>query len=458
MTAGSASVGRFSGEHVVVVGAGVAGAAAAQVLLAEGASVTVSEARPLADLPSAGTLVEAGVVVLAGGHDPSHLAGATLVVTGPGVPEQAPILAWARAEGIQVWGEMELGARICAVPYIAVTGTNGKTTVTGMIAACLQAAGTDAVACGNIGHPFPSAAQEDHQALVVECSSFQLRLQESLHPRVSVLLNLAPDHLDWHGSFDAYAGAKASIYRNQSEDDVHVGNRDDPAARAVSDRAPCPVIWTTEHEPRAGEVGIVDGQVVSRAFGQDEVLANLTGDRAGWPADLAAAATAALAFGVPAEAVRGGLASFTPASHRGETVATVAGVRFIDNSKATNVHAALAAIGSVERAVLIAGGRAKGADLTPLRDVADHLSAVFVIGEAAPQLMQVFAGVVPIAEATSIEEAVRSAFDAARSAGDVVLLAPACASWDQFTDYAERGDRFARAARTLAEVSADGRS
>ena len=458
MTARSASVGRFSGERVVVVGAGVAGTAAAQVLLAEGASVTISDARPETDLTNTGQLVDAGVVVLAGGHAPSHLAGATLVVTGPGVPEQAPILGWARAEAIPVWGEMELGARLCDVPYIAVTGTNGKTTVTGMVAACLQAAGTDAVACGNIGYPFPTAAREGHQALVVECSSFQLRLQQSLHPRVSILLNLAPDHLDWHGSFDAYVEAKASIFRNQVGGDAHVGNRDDPAARAVSDQAPCPVVWTTAHEPRAGEVGIVEGQVVSRASGPDEVLADLTLDRAGWPSDLAAAAAAASAFGVPARAVRAGLASFTPAPHRGETVATVAGVRFIDNSKATNVHAAIAAIRGVERAVLIAGGRSKGVDLTPLRAVAEHLSAAVVIGEAAPQLMQVFSGSVPVTQARSIEDAVRAAFGMARGAGDVVLLAPACASWDQFTGYAERGDRFASAARSIAEVNADGRS
>ncbi len=458
MTETPGSSGAFSGERVVVVGAGVAGTAAAHALLAEGASVTVTESRNADELPGLDSLLEAGVLVRAGGHAPSHLDGATLVVTGPGIPEQAPILAWARSADIPVWGEMELGARLCDVPYVAVTGTNGKTTVTGMVAACLQAAGTDAVACGNIGHPFPTAAREGHEALVVECSSFQLRLQESLHPQVSVLLNLAPDHLDWHGSFDAYVEAKASIYRNQAEGDVHVGNRDDPLARAVSDRAPCPIVWTTAGDPREGEVGVASGHVVSRAFGGEQDLGAVTDDRAGWSSDLTAAAAAALAFGVDADSVRSGLRTYTPSSHRGETVATVAGIRFIDNSKATNVHAAVAAIGGVDRAVLIAGGRAKGVDLAPLREVAGHLSAAIVIGEAAPRLVEVFSGAIPVTEASSIEEAVTEAFDVARRTDAVVLLAPACASWDQFTGYAERGDRFAAAARSLQGVRADGRS
>ena len=162
--------------------------------------------------------------------------GATLVVTSPGVPQDAPILTWARERGIPVWGELELGARLCDVPYLAVTGTNGKTTTTGLIASCLRAAGHDAVACGNIGHPFPLAAREGHDVLVVEASSFQLRFVETFHPKVSVLLNLAPDHLDWHGSEQAYVEAKRNIVRAQGEGDTHVGNRDDARAAAVSAR------------------------------------------------------------------------------------------------------------------------------------------------------------------------------------------------------------------------------
>jgi UDP-N-acetylmuramoylalanine--D-glutamate ligase len=447
--------GRFEGERVVVVGAGVAGLAAARVLTREGASVSVSERRDAADLgAAAGELDTMGVTLMAGGHRPAHLEGASLVVTGPGVPEGADVLRWARERGVPVWGEMELGARLCDVRYLAVTGTNGKSTTTGMIASCLRAAGMDAVGCGNIGHPFPLAALEEHEALVVECSSFQLQIQESLHPAVSVLLNLAPDHVDWHGSYAAYVAAKAKVYARQGPGDVHVGNRDDPEAATVSSAAPCDVVWFREGSPAVGEVGYLDGVLVSRL--KDETPLGFVGaDRAGYRADAAAAAAAALSFGAEPEAVRRGLAAYEPLRHRGEVAAVRDGVRFIDNSKATNVHAALAAIDGVEDAVLVAGGRAKGADLTPLATRAGRLRAVVAIGESAPELVRAFEGVRPTAVAASIEEAVGEAFALARPGG-VVLLAPACASWDQFADYAERGDRFAAAAQALSEVSARG--
>jgi UDP-N-acetylmuramoylalanine--D-glutamate ligase len=446
---------RFAGERAVVVGAGVAGLAAARVLAEEGASVTVTERRDPSDLVAAAEeLAGIGVGLRAGGHREDDLGGATLVVTGPGVPEGAPILSWARDRGIPVWGEMELGARLCDVPYVAVTGTNGKSTATGMIAACLRAAGMDAVGCGNIGHPFPLAAREGHDALVVECSSFQLQIQDSLHPAVSVLLNLAPDHLDWHGSYDAYVGAKAKVYARQTIGDVHVGNRDDPQAAAVSAAAPCEVVWFREGPPAQGEVGYEDGELVARV-GDTARLGVVDGDRAGYRADAAAAAAAALSFGADEGSVRRGLAGYEPLGHRGELVALRGGVRFIDNSKATNVHAALAAIDLVRDAVLVAGGRAKGADLGPLASRAHRLRAVVAIGEAAPEVVRVFDGVRPVVAAASIEEAVSEAFALARPGG-VVLLAPACASWDGFVDYAERGDRFAAAARALSEVTARG--
>jgi len=447
--------GRFAGERAVVVGTGVAGTAAAEVLVAEGAEVTVSEREDERALgETAARLRALGVRLLTGGHEPEHLDGATLVVTGPGVPERAPILGWARAQGLPVWGEMELGARVCDVPYLAVTGTNGKTTTTGMIAACLRAGGLDAIACGNIGHPFPAAAREPHDALVVECSSFQLQLQTSFHPTVSVLLNLAPDHLDWHGTYEAYVAAKAKIFANQREGDVHVGNRDDAEAARVSASAPCPVVWTTAGLPGPGEVGFDHGELV-RATEPAQRMGPIDGARAGYRADAAAAAAAAMAFGASAEAVATGLASFTPDRHRGDVVAQADGVRFIDNSKATNVHAALAAIDGVDDAVLIAGGDAKGVDLFPLRSRAGRLRGVVAIGASAPELVRVFEGVVPIETAGSIEDAVATAAFMAGHSG-VVLLAPACASWDQFSGYGERGERFAAAARALSEVGSDG--
>ncbi|MGZ8594505.1 MAG: UDP-N-acetylmuramoyl-L-alanine--D-glutamate ligase [Actinomycetota bacterium] len=447
--------GRFAGERVVVVGAGVAGVAVAEVMVAEGAEVIVSEEATERALGDAATrLHDLGVPLLPGGHELGHLDDATLVVTGPGVPERALVLGWARARGLPVWGEMEVGARVCDAPYVAVTGTNGKTTTTGMIASCLRAGGLDAVACGNIGHPFPTAAREGHGVLVVECSSFQLQLQTSFHPTVSVLLNLAPDHLDWHGSYEAYVAAKAKIFARQGAGDVHVGNRDDAEARRVSSGAPCPVMWTTVGVPGPGEVGFDDDELIL-ATEPAQRLGPVDGARAGYRADAAAAAAASLAFGVTPGAVRTGLATFTPDRHRGETVAEVDGVRFIDNSKATNVHAALAAIDGVDDAVLIAGGDAKGVDLLPLRTRAGRLRGVVAIGEAASELVRVFEGVVPIEDAASIEDAVATAAFMAAPAG-VVLLAPACASWDQFSGYGERGERFTAAARALAEVGSDG--
>ncbi|MEO8423016.1 MAG: UDP-N-acetylmuramoyl-L-alanine--D-glutamate ligase [Actinomycetota bacterium] len=441
--------GDLRGRRVTVIGAGVAGAAAAEALAAEGADVLVSEARPLRDLDEHPRLRELGVEIAAGGHEPSHLDGASLVVTSPGVRQDASVLVWAVERGIPVWGELELGARLCDVPYLAVTGTNGKTTTTGMIASCLRAAGRDAVACGNIGHPFPLAAREGHEVLVVEASSFQLRFVETFHPRVSVLLNLAPDHLDWHGSEQAYVEAKRNIVRAQGEGDTHVGNRDDTRAAAVSAGAPCPVVWFRLAAPDEGEVGYVDGGLVSRAEGTVN-LGPVDPERAGYRADAAAAAAASIAFGVAPEAIRQGLASFTPAHHRGEVVALVDRVRFVDNSKATNVHAALAAIDGVPGAVLIAGGRAKGVDLSPLRSRADRLAGVIAIGESASEIESVFEGLVPVRRAGTIEDATREALTLAPRPG-TVLLAPACASWDMFRDYAERGDRFAAAARALME-------
>jgi UDP-N-acetylmuramoylalanine--D-glutamate ligase len=446
---------RFAGERAVVVGAGVAGTGAARALSAEGAHILVTDARPEEDLASAAELRSLGIDVRAGGHEPGHLEDATLVVTGPGVPPHADVVRWARDRGLPVWGEMEVGARLARTPYIAVTGTNGKTTVTSMIEACLRMGGYDALACGNIGLSFPEAAREDRDVLVVEVSSFQLAQQRSFHPTISVLLNVAPDHLDWHGSFEAYAGAKARIHARQAGTEVHIGNRDDPLAVAISSKATCMVRWFRRGSPEDGDVGYEDGELVARVDGIHR-LGPIEGGRAGYREDAAAAAAVALAYGVDPAAAAAALAGFRPGPHRGEVIATLDGVRFVDNSKATNVHAAAAAIDGAGSAVLIAGGRAKGADLSSLKDHSGRLRAVIAIGEAAPDVVGAFEGSVPTSTAGSIEDAVRDAF-AAAAPGDTVLLAPACASWDQFASYAERGDRFAAAARSLrAEAGARG--
>jgi UDP-N-acetylmuramoylalanine--D-glutamate ligase len=448
--------GRFAGRRAVVIGAGVSGAASARALAEEGASVVVSDERPLDSIDVASELGALGVVVEGGGHRETQLDATDVVVVSPGVAPSAPVIGWALGRSLPVWGELELGARLCDVPYLAVTGTNGKTTTTALLADMIRADGRDAVACGNIGHPFPAAAREDHDVLVVEASSFQLRFQSTFHPRVSVLLNVSPDHLDWHGGPKDYAEAKASIFAAQEGDDVHVGNADDAAAREISSRAPCRQVWFRMlDEPSAGEVGYVDGALVSRIDGERSLGAP-DAERAGFREDAAAAAAAALSFGVDTGAASLALRTFTPAAHRGELVATVGGVRFIDNSKATNVHAALAAIAAIAgRPVLIAGGRAKGVDLSPLADASPALTGVVAIGEAAPAIVALFDGRVPVRVAASIEEAVAVATAMAPPEG-TVLLAPACASWDMFADYRERGERFAAAALAEERQRVDG--
>ena len=441
--------GAFAGERAVVVGLGVAGVSAARVLVAEGASVLVTEAR--ADPPVAVELRAEGVEVRAGGHAAEHLDGATLVIVSPGVPPHAPVMTWAAERGLPVWGEMELGGRLARVPYLAVTGTNGKTTTTGMLEGCLRAGGIDAVACGNIGNPFPAAARGTHEALVVEASSFQLAMQSSFHPTVSVLLNLAPDHLDWHGSFEAYRDAKARVFAIQGPGDVHVGNRDEEGAAALSGSAPCEVRWFTLGEPGPEEAGIVDGRLVAGWSGAD--LGAIAPDTPAMRADAAASAVTAHAFGVADAAITEALGAFVPEHHRGETVAEVDGVRFVDNSKATNPHATLAAVGDASGVVLIAGGDAKGVDLAPLAPLAPRLTAVVALGASAGEVVEVFESRVPVRTARSIEEAVTFAFETA-APGGTVLLAPACASWDMFRDYVERGERFAAAARALHKEDA----
>jgi UDP-N-acetylmuramoylalanine--D-glutamate ligase len=266
-----------------------------------------------------------------------------------------------------------------------------------------------------------------------------------------VLLNLAQDHLDWHGSFDAYAAAKARVFTLQGAGDIHVGNLDDEAAAAISRSAPCEVRWFTVGEPADDGAGFRDGRPT--AGWSDSDLGALAVDTPAMRADAAAAATAAHAFGAGDDAIAEGIASFAPEPHRGESVATVDEVRFVDNSKATNPHATIAAVGEADGVVLIAGGDAKGIDLFPLASLAPRLAGVVAIGSSASEVRAVFEGRVPVRDAGSIEEATRLAF-AMASAGGTVLLAPACASWDMFRDYAERGDRFAAAARALEKQDA----
>jgi UDP-N-acetylmuramoylalanine--D-glutamate ligase len=459
-------LGELRGRRVLVVGYAVSGRSAAGALLDLGADVRVTEERTLEEVRAAAGDAPDGVPAMdaldvdlrAGGHREVDLDGVDLVLLSPGVTERASVVRWAEARGIPVWNEVELGARLTRVPYVAVTGTNGKTTTSEMVAAMLRASGLRARACGNVGYPLTLAAGEPFDALAVEVSSFQLRFQASLHPRCSVLLNVAPDHLDWHGSMDAYAAAKARVFANQGPGDVHVGNAGDPVAAAISRRAPCEVRWFRTGHPEAdGDVGVVEDRVVARAGGRPEDLGPPRSSTRAFLADAAAAAAASLGFGVEPSAAAAALASFEPLAHRGSVVAEVGGVRFVDDSKATNLHATLAALEGRTRVVLVAGGRAKGVDLSPLAAAAPALVGVVALGEAREAVERAMDGRVPVRLAGSIEEAVAEAY-AMAAPGDTVLLAPACASYDMFRDYAERGDRFAAAATALSAGISEGAS
>lgn len=349
-----------------------------------------------------------------------------------------------------VRGEVELASRWSICPLVAVTGTNGKTTVTSLIADMLVASGIPSIAAGNIGLPLSDAvANEDLRVVVAEVSSFQLAFAESFRPVVAVWLNLAPDHLDWHGDTDAYIAAKARIWANQGPGDVAVVNADDPVVMAQAARAPSRIV-TFGLEPDRAQYTIVNG----RLRGPDGPLADVSTLGRAMPHDLGnalAASAAAIAAGANTAGVQAALAAFALPPHRLTLVAYAGGVRWYDDSKATNPHATVAAVGGFDSVVLLAGGRNKGLDLTALAEVAGKVRAVVAIGEAAPQVAAAFDGLCPVWVAESMKEAVTLAANAAQP-GDAVLLSPGCASFDWYRSYAERGDDFAAAVHAMLEA------
>jgi UDP-N-acetylmuramoylalanine--D-glutamate ligase len=444
-------------RRALVIGLGVSGRAAAELLDARGVEVTLVEDR--AEHPGIEAARSAGLDVVTGDARPD-LADLDLVVPSPGVPESAPVLREAQERGVPVWSEPELAWRHRPLRLLAITGTNGKTSVTELVAAMLTAGGHEAVACGNIGTPMSALVRslDDRAVLVAELSSFQLRFAHRLRPEIGALLNLADDHLDWHDDAEAYHRAKARIWGAQATDDWAVVNVDDPVAAALRDRwAPGRRADVTLSAPPGRDgLGVADGKLVADLPGYRGPVVALEDLRLDAPhhhANVAAAATVALLAGAEVDAVAEAARTFHPGRHRLELVAEAQGVRYVDDSKATNVHAAAAALHSADRIVWIAGGLAKGADVGML---AEHLGAVrhaVLIGEAAAALAEVCAGAqVPSQRAASMEEAVAAASSVAEP-GDTVLLAPACSSFDQFENYAERGTRFAEAARTVTTGS-----
>ena len=471
----------WKGLRVTVAGLGVSGPPVARVLHGLGAEVTVVDGgEGPRQQAQAAELRGLGVTVRLG--DGQTLPeGTELVVTSPGWPPNAPLLVTAAEAGIPVWGDVELAWKLRRplaatgepAPWLAVTGTNGKTTTVQMLASILTAAGSRTAAVGNVGVSVLDAvlAEEPYDVLAVELSSYQLHWAPSLRPHSAVVLNLAADHLDWHGSMEAYAADKGRIYQGNTVACVY--NLADPATEELVREADveegCRAIGFTLGAPAVSQFGVVDGLLVDRAFVTDRhrnaaELASVDDVQPPAPhniADALAAAALARAYGVEPRAVRDGLRAFRPDAHRIALVVDVDGVAYIDDSKATNPHAAAASLAAYEPVVWIAGGLAKGADMDALvAGAAQRLRGAVLIGADRGLIREALARhapEVPVIElpdgqtgAPAMDAAVRAAAGLARP-GDTVLLAPACASMDMFTNYGERGDLFAAAARALAE-------
>jgi UDP-N-acetylmuramoylalanine--D-glutamate ligase len=474
----------WAGLRVLVTGLGVSGFAAADALLERGAEVTVVDATD----PAPGSVMSerARILDILGArlrHGPDAVAtlpdtALDLVVTSPGWRPDQPLLAAAAAAGIPVWGEVELAWRLRpregAAPWLTVTGTNGKTTTVQMLTSILRAAGLRACSAGNVGTPVLEAVMdpEPYDVIAVELSSFQLHWSHSLAPRASACLNVAPDHVDWHGSLDEYAAAKGKVYANTEVACVY-NVQDDRTRRLVEDadvQEGCRAIGFTLGIPGPSELGVVDDVLADRAFVEQRrtaaaelgTLDDLRGDAPSpaphLVANALAAAALARAHGVPAGAVRAGLRAFVPEPHRIAEVATVDGIRWVDDSKATNPHAARASLAAYEHVVWVAGGLLKGADVDDLvAGAADRLRGVVLIGRDRAALAQALARHAPDVPVVDVERTDTGAMDlvvkearALAHEGDVVLLAPAAASMDMFSDYGARGDAFVAAVSRLA--------
>ena len=442
-------------KNVVVVGAGRSGGPAAELLAARGARVTLADSGH--SVPNSDALQRAGIAVELGAHREDQFTRADLVVLSPGVdPEQASIQA-VRRSGVPVIGEVEMASRWLQGRMIAITGTKGKSTTTTLTSLMLQAAGFDAPAGGNLGPALSTqvAASTPDTLHVVEVSSFQLEGTETFHPWISVVVNLSPDHLDRHPTFEAYRDAKARIFANQTAADWAVINRDDEGAMALAPaRSNGPQRFDFALDaPITDGVTVEDGMIVRRHGQQSAVLMPVSAVKVPGRhilSDVLAATAVSCLAGVPPAAMQRAVEQFHGLEHALQRVAVVNGVQFINDSKATNIASARRAIESFEKGlVLIAGGKYKGGNFI---DLAEPLRArgasVVAIGEARPLIHAALDGVVPVTDAVSMDDAVRTA---ARQAidGGTVLLAPACSSFDMFRDYVERGQAFITAVRTL---------
>ncbi|WP_236240983.1 UDP-N-acetylmuramoyl-L-alanine--D-glutamate ligase [Streptomyces sp. CC228A] len=466
----------WPGRRVTVAGLGVSGVPAARVLHGLGAHVTVvNDGDDERARAQAAELTAEGIAVRLGDGD-TLPEGTELVVTAPGWRPDKPLFAAAEAAGVPVWGDVELAWRLrghggrTPAPWLAVTGTNGKTTTVRMLASILEAAGLRTAAVGNIGVSLLDAVlgDEEYDVLAVELSSYQLHWAPSLRAHSAAVLNLAPDHLDWHGSMEAYAADKGRVYEGNTVACVY--NAADKATEDLVREADveegCRAIGFTLGTPGPSQLGVVDDLLVDRAFvpnrqKQAQELAQVSDVQPPAPHNIAnalAAAALARAFGVEPGAVRDGLRAFRPEPHRIAFVEEVAGVSYVNDSKATNTHAAEASLAAYDPIVWIAGGLAKGATFDELvRKSAARLRGVVLMGADRALIREALARHAPEVPVVDLDRtdtgampaAVREAAALARP-GDTVLLAPACASMDMFVNYTKRGEAFADAVRTLA--------
>jgi UDP-N-acetylmuramoylalanine--D-glutamate ligase len=443
------------GKQVTVVGAARSGIAAAELLVRRGASVTLSDLKP--HLDEEDRLRTAGVNLELGQHTSSTFLDADLIVTSPGVPYRHPLLQAARQAGVPVIGELELASRWLRGRIVAITGTKGKSTTTTLTGRMLEAGGHRVLVGGNIGHALSAQVDDSTEDTihVIEASSFQLEASDTFHPWIAVLLNFSPDHLDRHASVEEYAEAKTRIFAHQGGDDWAVLNADDPAALAMARAARARrLLFSLKGELTDGIV--LDGDtIVRRHGGEREPLVPLSAIRLIGPhlvADVLAAAAVAWLAGIDSEAMTRAVEGFSGLEHALEPVAEIGGVRFVNDSKATNIEAAKRAIESFDRGVVvILGGRFKGGDFRDLIEPLEVRGATVVsIGESRPLIAEALGGRVTVHPANDMSAAVRTAF-ASASPGQTVVLAPACASFDMFRDYAERGEAFKREVRRLQE-------
>jgi UDP-N-acetylmuramoylalanine--D-glutamate ligase len=450
----------LAGKKVLVVGLARTGIATALFCAERGARVTASEERAESELAeTAAKLRTAGVALEFGGHRPETFLQQDLIVPSPGVPPTMHALAAARTANIPVWSEIELAWRFLRGRLICITGSNGKTTTTSLIGHVLETAGFPVQVAGNIGTPLISRVDisSDASFTVVEASSFQLESISAFRPDIAVLLNITPDHLDRHGSIEAYGAAKARIFENQTPLDAAVINADDAVAPEYAPDGPR-VFWFSRSKHVASGCYVRGGEIVFRCDGVESVLLELKtiGLRGGHNIEnvLAAAAAARLA-GVEPAAIAEGVRTFAGVEHRIEYVATISGVEYFNDSKATNVDATLKALDAFPGNVLvILGGKDKGSDYRILRQaLRSHARMALLIGSAADKIESQLAGVIPVERSETLARAVEAASKRARP-GDTVLLAPACASFDQFENYEHRGRVFKKLVRELEKMDA----